>query len=215
MIWDRADAGRARARPSSGRTGGPPGSATPCAPPGTRPGSPKLTGLRLDPYFTATKITWLADRGTAIWAGLADGSLASRHGETLPASPGSPAGAATSPTPPTRPARCCSTSGPGGGRPSCASCCGCRSGRCPRWCPPPGSSAAPTRPRSAAWTCPSAGIVGDQQAALFEAGVFRPRRHQVHLRDRVVRPGQHRLLDRPPGSGPACPRSPGWMAPAR
>ena len=36
----------------------------------------ELTGLRLDPYFTATKITWLADEEPAIWAGLADGSLA-------------------------------------------------------------------------------------------------------------------------------------------
>jgi glycerol kinase len=36
----------------------------------------RLTGLRLDPYFTATKITWLADEEPAIWAGLADGSLA-------------------------------------------------------------------------------------------------------------------------------------------
>ena len=36
----------------------------------------ELTGLRLDPYFTATKITWLAGQEPAIWAGLADGSLA-------------------------------------------------------------------------------------------------------------------------------------------
>jgi glycerol kinase len=36
----------------------------------------ELTGLRLDPYFTATKITWLAEEEPAIWAGLADGSLA-------------------------------------------------------------------------------------------------------------------------------------------
>ena len=36
----------------------------------------ELTGLRLDPYFTATKITWLAAEEPAIWAGLADGSLA-------------------------------------------------------------------------------------------------------------------------------------------
>ena len=35
-----------------------------------------LTGLRLDPYFTATKLTWLADNEPAIWAGVLDGSLA-------------------------------------------------------------------------------------------------------------------------------------------
>ncbi len=35
-----------------------------------------LTGLRLDPYFTGTKLTWLAEHEPAIWQGLADGSLA-------------------------------------------------------------------------------------------------------------------------------------------
>jgi glycerol kinase len=35
-----------------------------------------LTGLRLDPYFTATKLTWLAENEPAVWAGVADGSLA-------------------------------------------------------------------------------------------------------------------------------------------
>ena len=36
----------------------------------------ELTGLRLDPYFTGTKLTWLATEEPATWAGLADGSLA-------------------------------------------------------------------------------------------------------------------------------------------
>jgi len=35
----------------------------------------ELTGLRLDPYFTGTKLTWLAVNEPAIHAGLADGSL--------------------------------------------------------------------------------------------------------------------------------------------
>jgi glycerol kinase len=35
-----------------------------------------VTGLRLDPYFTATKLTWLARNDPAVWAGVADGSLA-------------------------------------------------------------------------------------------------------------------------------------------
>jgi glycerol kinase len=34
-----------------------------------------LTGLRLDPYFSATKLTWLAEHEPDVWAGLADGSL--------------------------------------------------------------------------------------------------------------------------------------------
>jgi glycerol kinase len=36
----------------------------------------ELTGLRLDPYFTATKLTWLAEHDNATWQGIADGSLA-------------------------------------------------------------------------------------------------------------------------------------------
>src|SRR5436190_9058829 len=36
----------------------------------------ELTGLRLDPYFTGTKLTWLATEEPATWGGLADGSLA-------------------------------------------------------------------------------------------------------------------------------------------
>jgi len=35
-----------------------------------------LTGLRLDPYFTATKLTWLSRHDAALWAGVTDGELA-------------------------------------------------------------------------------------------------------------------------------------------
>ena len=35
----------------------------------------ELSGLRLDPYFTATKLTWLAENEPAMWAGVQDGSL--------------------------------------------------------------------------------------------------------------------------------------------
>ena len=35
-----------------------------------------LTGLRLDPYFTGTKLTWLAEHERATWQGLADGTVA-------------------------------------------------------------------------------------------------------------------------------------------
>jgi len=35
-----------------------------------------LTGLRLDPYFTATKLTWLAAHEAEIWRGVTDGSIA-------------------------------------------------------------------------------------------------------------------------------------------
>lgn len=43
---------------------------------GAEPRVAALTGLRLDPYFTATKLTWLAENEPAVWAGVQDGSLA-------------------------------------------------------------------------------------------------------------------------------------------
>ncbi len=42
---------------------------------GHEPRITELTGLRLDPYFTGTKLTWLAEHDQAIWPGLADGPL--------------------------------------------------------------------------------------------------------------------------------------------
>ncbi len=43
---------------------------------GHEPRITELTGLRLDPYFTATKLTWLATREPDLWARVLDGSLA-------------------------------------------------------------------------------------------------------------------------------------------
>jgi glycerol kinase len=42
---------------------------------GVEPRVAELTGLRIDPYFTATKLTWLAENEPAVWAGVSDGSL--------------------------------------------------------------------------------------------------------------------------------------------
>jgi glycerol kinase len=36
----------------------------------------ELTGLRIDPYFTATKLTWLSRHAPDVWTGVADRSLA-------------------------------------------------------------------------------------------------------------------------------------------
>ncbi len=36
----------------------------------------EITGLRLDPYFTATKLTWLVRHAPRAWAGVGDGSVA-------------------------------------------------------------------------------------------------------------------------------------------
>ncbi len=43
---------------------------------GHEPRVTALTGLRLDPYFTATKLTWLAENDPEVWAGITGGSLA-------------------------------------------------------------------------------------------------------------------------------------------
>jgi glycerol kinase len=42
---------------------------------GVEPRVAELTGLRLDPYFTATKLTWLSRFEPEVWAGVADGSV--------------------------------------------------------------------------------------------------------------------------------------------
>jgi glycerol kinase len=36
----------------------------------------ELTGLRLDPYFTATKLTWLSEHAAQVWSGVLAGSVA-------------------------------------------------------------------------------------------------------------------------------------------
>jgi glycerol kinase len=43
---------------------------------GHEPRVTELTGLRLDPYFTGTKLTWLAEQEPELWAGVLGGSLA-------------------------------------------------------------------------------------------------------------------------------------------
>jgi glycerol kinase len=43
---------------------------------GHEPRVAELTGLRIDPYFTATKLTWLSMEEPSTWAGVVDGSLA-------------------------------------------------------------------------------------------------------------------------------------------
>ncbi|HTX85262.1 MAG TPA: glycerol kinase GlpK [Streptosporangiaceae bacterium] len=43
---------------------------------GAEPRVALLTGLRIDPYFTATKLTWLAENEPDTWAGVEDGTLA-------------------------------------------------------------------------------------------------------------------------------------------
>ncbi|QFY08285.1 glycerol kinase GlpK [Nonomuraea phyllanthi] len=43
---------------------------------GHEPRVSELTGLRLDPYFTATKLTWLAEHEPGVWEGVETGNVA-------------------------------------------------------------------------------------------------------------------------------------------
>jgi glycerol kinase len=43
---------------------------------GHEPRVSELTGLRLDPYFTGTKLTWLAENDADVWAGVTAGDIA-------------------------------------------------------------------------------------------------------------------------------------------
>ena len=43
---------------------------------GHEPRVAELTGLRLDPYFTGSKLTWLAENDARTWAGVREGALA-------------------------------------------------------------------------------------------------------------------------------------------
>ena len=49
----------------------------------------ELTGLRFDPYFTGTKLTWLAENDPSAWAGVttAPSSSAPSTATWWPASP--------------------------------------------------------------------------------------------------------------------------------
>ena len=214
VLWDREPSPRRDAR-SSGRTGVRPASATGCARPATRTAVRELTGLRFDPYFTGTKLTWLAENDPTSWAGVIDGDVvvgtvdsylvarltggaAARHRRV--ATPSRTllfdiaAGAWSDElcelfgVPPRRAAR---------GRPVV------RRGRPHR-----------SRPRSSASTCRSPGIAGDQQAALFGQALLRRGRLEVHLRHRLVRARQHRRR-RSVRSDAGLLTTVAWMAPRR
>ena len=132
----------------------------------------ELTGLRLDPYFSGTKLMWLRRARAAHLGAGRVGPLRRRHRRLLPDRPDDPRAPGTSPTSPTPAARCSSTSPRATGPTSCASCSACRATRCPTWCPT-GARSATTDPTSfLGLALPIAGIAGDQQSALFGQTCF-------------------------------------------
>ena len=157
----------------------------------------ELTGLRLDPYFTATKLTWLAEHEPALWAGVTRRLARRRHGGLVPDRP-----ADRGPAPRHgrvqrvahaavrhRGRAVVRRAVPAVRRPAARAARG--GARRPAWW------RTPTRTRSSACRCRSPGIAGDQQAAMFGQACFSPGVGEVHVRDRVVRAVQHRHLDRP------------------
>ena len=75
LVWDARPAGP-YTMPSSGRIGGPRMSARSSPPAGARGRSSQRPGLRLDPYFSATKIAWILDHVPGARAKAERGELA-------------------------------------------------------------------------------------------------------------------------------------------
>ena len=72
---------------SCGRTGVRPTSAARLRDEGHEDRVTELTGLRLDPYFSGTKLVWLAENEPNTWALVERGPLRDRHGRLLPDRP--------------------------------------------------------------------------------------------------------------------------------
>ena len=182
-----------RAARSSGRTGAPPTSAHGCASEGHEDRVRELTGLRLDPYFSGTKLTWLAEHEPRTWALVRSGRYAVGHRRLLPDRPDDPRHLARHRRLQRLAARCCSTSRRGDWSDELLRALRRAARRAARARAQLGRGRAHRpegvpRPRR----CRSPGIAGDQQAALFGQTCFDVGRLQVHLRHRLVHPHQHR-----------------------
>ena len=120
---------------SSGRTGVPPTSAPGCATTGHEERVTELTGLRLDPYFSGTKLIWLAEHEPHTWALVESGRVRRRHRRLLPDRPDDPRHLPRHrrlqrlPHAAVRPRR------PATGPTSCASSSAYPATRCPSWSP--------------------------------------------------------------------------------
>ena len=135
----------------------------------------ELTGLRLDPYFSGTKLTWLAEHEPHTWALVESGRYAVGTVDSYLDRADDPRHLARHRRLQRLRARCCSTSTHRRlvrravravrRTPRRAARAGAQLGR---------DRHAPTRGRSSASTLPIAGIAGDQQSALFGQTCFDP-----------------------------------------
>ena len=181
---------------------------------GHEPRVTALTGLRLDPYFTGTKLTWLAEHDPGTWRGLADGSLACGTVDSyLIARMTAGARHVTDASNASRTL----LFDIGAGQWSAELCDLLRVPQraLPEVVPSTGVAARTDPASFLGLDVPLAGIAGDQQAALFGQACFSPGRHQVHVRDRVLRAGQHRAGRRALGGRAAVHGGlDGWLWPA-
>ena len=104
-----------------------------------------LTGLRLDPYFTGTKLTWLAEHEPALAGPCADGSLAVGHRGLVPDRPADRRRPARHGRVQRVPHAAVRHRGRAVVRRAVRAASACRRVRCPRWCRPPAWSGTPTR----------------------------------------------------------------------
>ena len=206
MLWDRETLRRPAPRD---RLAGPAyrrRSATGCATTGHEERVAELTGLRLDPYFSGTKLTWLAENEPHTWALVERRPLRRRHRRLLPDRPDDPRHLARHRRLQRLAARCCSTSRPGDWSDELCDAVRRPARRAARGGARPGARSRTTDPRAfLGLELPIAGIAGDQQSALFGQTCFDAGDSQVHLRHRLVHPHQHRRR-RWCAPTPACSR---------
>ncbi len=142
---------------------------------GHEPRVAELTGLRLDPYFTGTKLTWLAEHDTRTWDGVRRRRAGDRHRRLLPDRPSDRRVRSTPPTPRNASRTLLyDIARRAPGPTSCASCWASRCRRCRRWCPRSGEVGRTDPEEFLGLALPIAGIAGDQQAALFGQACFSP-----------------------------------------
>ena len=177
---------------------------------GHEPRVTELTGLRLDPYFTGTKLTWLAEHEPATWSGPGR-RLRSPSGTVDSYLIARMTGGARHVTDASNASRtllfdiqagqwsaelCELLRVPPRALPEVVPSTGVAAADRPGRVPRPGAADRRHRRR------PAGGAV--------RPGLLRPRRHQVHLRHRVVRAGQHRA-GRSSARRPALLSTVAWM----
>ena len=155
----------------------------------------ELTGLRLDPYFSGTKLTWLAEHEPHTWALVRVRPVRRRHGRLLPHRPDDPRHLA-------RHRRLQRLADPADGpvdrrlvrravRPL---------RRTPRRAARPGAQLGRDRDHRPGVVrrarAADRGARGRPAVGAVRADLLRRRRLQVHLRHRLVHPHQHRHVAR-------------------